>query len=90
MDWRVKTGITAATIAESITRLRAAGCVFAEDEADVLGAAAADETALRAMVERRALGEPLEQVVGYADFWGVRVRLRRGVFVPRVRSELLV
>ena len=90
MDWRVKTGITAATIAESITRLRAAGCVFAEDEAEVLSAAAADETALRAMVERRALGEPLEQVVGYADFCGVRVRLLPGVFVPRVRSELLV
>ena len=90
MDWRVKTGITATAMAESITRLRAAGCVFAEDEADVLGAAAADETALRAMVERRALGEPLEQVVGYADFCGVRVRLLPGVFVPRVRSELLV
>ncbi len=42
------------------------------------------------MVGRRALGEPLEQVVGFADFCGVRVRLRPGVFVPRVRSELLV
>jgi release factor glutamine methyltransferase len=90
MDWRVETGITAAAMAESITRLRAAGCVFAEDEAEVLGAAAADETALRAMVERRTLGEPLEQIVGYADFCGVRVRLLPGVFVPRVRSELLV
>ena len=86
----MKTGITTAAMAESITRLRTAGCVFAEDEAEVLGAAAADETALRALVERRALGEPLEQVVGYADFCGVRVRLRPGVFVPRVRSELLV
>jgi release factor glutamine methyltransferase len=86
----VRTGITAAAVAESIARLRAAGCVFAEDEAEVLRAAAPDETALRAMVERRALGEPLEQVVGYADFCGVRVRLLPGVFVPRVRSELLV
>jgi release factor glutamine methyltransferase len=42
------------------------------------------------MVRRRAGGEPLEVVVGYADFCGVRVRLRPGVFVPRVRSELLV
>ncbi len=90
MDLRVRTGITAAALAESITRLRAAGCVFAEDEAEVLSAAAADEIALRAMVERRALGEPLEQVVGYADFCEVRVLLLPGVFVPRVRSELLV
>jgi release factor glutamine methyltransferase len=74
----------------AIMRLRAAGCVFAEDEAAVLAGAAADGTALAALVERRAAGEPLEQVVGYADFCGVRVRLRPGVFVPRVRSELLV
>ena len=90
MDWRVKTGISARAMADAIVRLRAAGCVFAEDEAEVLSAAAADEIALRAMVDRRALGEPLEQVVGYADFCGVRVRLLPGVFVPRVRSELLV
>src|SRR5262245_2221313 len=77
-------------MAEAIVRLRAAGCVFAEDEAAVLGAAAADGSALAALGDRRALGEPLEQVVGYADFGGVRVRLRPGVFVPRVRSELLV
>jgi release factor glutamine methyltransferase len=77
-------------VAEAILRLRVAGCVFAEDEAAVLAGAAADEATLAAMVERRALGEPLEQVVGYADFCRVRVRLRPGVFVPRVRSELLV
>lgn len=83
-------GIPAPALAAAIDRLRAAGCVFAEDEAAVLSSAAADETALAALVGRRALGEPLEQVVGFADFCGVRVRLRPGVFVPRVRSELLV
>ncbi|BCJ51590.1 N5-glutamine S-adenosyl-L-methionine-dependent methyltransferase [Actinoplanes sp. NBRC 14428] len=77
-------------LAEAVVRLRAAGCVFAEDEAAVLGEAASDAGALRELVRRRAEGEPLEQVVGYADFCGVRVRLRPGVFVPRVRSELLV
>jgi release factor glutamine methyltransferase len=56
----------------------------------VLLAAAPDEATLHDMAERRATGEPLEQVVGYADFAGIRVRLRPGVFVPRVRSELLV
>ncbi|WP_246606068.1 putative protein N(5)-glutamine methyltransferase [Paractinoplanes toevensis] len=71
-------------------RLRTAGCVFAEDEAAVLAASAADGIELAELVDRRALGEPLEQVVGYADFCDVRVRLRPGVFVPRVRSELLV
>jgi release factor glutamine methyltransferase len=77
-------------IAEAVRRLRQAGCVFAEDEAAVLAGAARDDQTLAGLVGRRALGEPLEQVVGYADFCGVRVRLRPGVFVPRVRSELLV
>ncbi|GLW35447.1 putative protein N(5)-glutamine methyltransferase [Actinoplanes regularis] len=75
---------------EAILRLRTAGCVFAEDEAEVLAEAAAGGTPLDVLVGRRCAGEPLEQVVGYADFCGVRVRLRPGVFVPRVRSELLV
>ena len=75
---------------DTVTALRAAGCVYAEDEAAVLMRAAADRAALDAMVRRRSGGEPLELVVGYADFCGVRVRLRPGVFVPRVRSELLV
>jgi release factor glutamine methyltransferase len=77
-------------LAEAVVRLRAAGCVFAEDEAAVLGRAAADAATLDELVRRRAAGEPLEQVVGYADFCGIRVHLRPGVFVPRVRSELLV
>lgn len=73
-----------------IARLRAAGCVYAEDEAAMLLQAAPDEASLHEMVDRRAKGEPLEQVVGYADFCGIRVKLLPGVFVPRVRSELLV
>jgi release factor glutamine methyltransferase len=82
---------TTEALAAAARRLRAAGCVFAEEEAAVLSEAAEhDSGALAVLVERRAAGEPLEQVTGYADFCGVRVRLRPGVFVPRVRSGLLV
>jgi release factor glutamine methyltransferase len=42
------------------------------------------------MVARRAGGEPLEQVVGWAEFAGLRVFVDPGVFVPRRRSEFLV
>ena len=42
------------------------------------------------MVARRADGEPLEQVVGWAEFAGLRVLVDPGVFVPRRRSEYLV
>ena len=72
-------------------RLRAAGSVFAEDEAALLLDAAPDRSEdLEALVVRRLGGEPLEQVLGWADFAGVRVRLLPGVFVPRQRTALLV
>lgn len=73
-----------------VARLRTAGCVFAEDEAAVLRASAADGHELAAMVTARCAGVPLEHVVGWAEVAGVRVHVDPGVFVPRRRSELLV
>jgi len=81
-----------------VARLRAAGCVFAEDEADLLMQAARDEApgetgypqVLDAMVTRRCAGEPLEQIVGWAAFAGLRIAVGPGVFVPRRRSEFLL
>jgi release factor glutamine methyltransferase len=74
-----------------VERLRAAGCVFAEEEAELLLAAAASNPAeLVELVRRRLGGEPLEQVLGWAEFCGLRISVIPGVFVPRRRSELLV
>src|SRR3954471_20501756 len=73
-----------------VTRLRAAGCVFAEDEAELLIAEAPTPAELTAMVERRAAGIPLEYVLGWAAFCGLRISVDPGVFVPRRRTELLV
>ncbi|MFJ7959092.1 putative protein N(5)-glutamine methyltransferase [Streptomyces sp. NPDC096319] len=73
-----------------VERLRAAGCVFAEEEAEMLLATAAGPAELDLMVERRASGLPLEHVVGWADFAGLRVEVDGGVFVPRRRTEFLV
>lgn len=70
--------------------LRAAGCVFAEEEADLLLAAARTPDELTALVGRRVVGEPLELVVGWAEFHGLRVAVEPGVFVPRRRTEFLV
>ncbi|RNL61384.1 putative protein N(5)-glutamine methyltransferase [Nocardioides marmoriginsengisoli] len=71
-----------------VTTLRAAGCVYAEDEAALLLAADGDPAAL---VARRVAGEPLEWILGWASFadeagHGVRVVVRPGVFVPRGRT----
>jgi release factor glutamine methyltransferase len=73
-----------------VERLRAAGCVFAEDEARLLVESAPTPEALHAMVDRRVAGLPLEQVVGWAGFCGLRITVDPGVFVPRRRTELLV
>ena len=73
-----------------VSRLRAAGCVFAEDEAELLVGAAQTPEELDALVDRRVAGLPLEQVVGWAEFRGLRIVVEPGVFVPRRRTEFLV
>jgi release factor glutamine methyltransferase len=73
-----------------VARLRAAGCVFAEDEARLLVSAARTPADLVAMVDRRVDGLPLEHVLGWAEFCGLRIAVDPGVFVPRRRTELLV
>jgi release factor glutamine methyltransferase len=52
--------------------------------------AAGSPAELDAMVSRRAAGEPLEQVVGWAEFCGLPIAVAPGVFVPRRRTEFLV
>ncbi|MFZ7088419.1 putative protein N(5)-glutamine methyltransferase [Curtobacterium sp. RRHDQ10] len=72
-------------------RLRASGSVFAEDEATlILGAADGDPVRLRTLLSRRIAGEPLEYVLGFVDFAGLRLRVADGVFVPRQRTTFLV
>ena len=73
-----------------VRRLRAAGCVFAEDEARLLVDEAASAAELDALVARRVAGEPLEHVLGWAEFAGLRIAVDAGIFVPRRRTEALV
>jgi release factor glutamine methyltransferase len=73
-----------------VARLRAAGCVFAADEARLLISAARTPADLAAMVDRRVVGLPLEHVLGWTEFCGLRIAVDPGVFVPRRRTEFLV
>jgi release factor glutamine methyltransferase len=73
-----------------VTALRTAGCVFAEDEAQLLVSSAATDAELTAMVGQRVAGLPLEQILGWAEFCGLRIAVEPGVFVPRRRTEFLV
>ncbi len=72
-----------------VERLRVAGCVAAEDEADVLVGAAPDVDVLDRWLARRELGEPLAWIVGRSRFCGQDVHVAPGVYVPRWQSEEL-
>ena len=71
-------------------KLRDAGCVFAEDEAELLLTTATTPDELEQMVRQRLSGIPLEQILGWAEFAGLRIAVEPGVFVPRRRTELLL
>jgi release factor glutamine methyltransferase len=73
-----------------VDRLRRAGCVFAEEEAELLLESSASAAHLESLVVRRVAGEPLEHVLGWAAFGGQRIGVAPGVFVPRRRTELVV
>jgi release factor glutamine methyltransferase len=72
-----------------VARLRAAGCVWAEEEAALLEQAATSVDDRERLVSRRVSGEPLESVLGWVEFLGRRLVVAPGVFVPRRRTELL-
>ncbi|HEX7460019.1 MAG TPA: HemK/PrmC family methyltransferase [Acidimicrobiales bacterium] len=61
----------------------------ADEEAAELVAVAPDETALRALVDRRVSGEPLAWITGTARFCGLELLVDPGVYVPRWQSEAL-
>lgn len=73
-----------------IARLRAAGCVFAEDEARLLTDSASTSEELEQLVVRRVAGHPLEYLLGWVEFFGLRIAIDESVFVPRKRTEFLV
>jgi release factor glutamine methyltransferase len=74
-----------------VARLRAVGCVFAEEEAaEIRRVVGTDEQRADAVVTARANGTPLEHTLGTALFAGVEIAVGPGVFVPRTRAEILV
>jgi release factor glutamine methyltransferase len=81
---------SSAELRQIAASLRQAGCVFAEDEAGLLLAEGFTPAELDAMVARRVSGEPLEYILGWAEFCGLKIMVEPGVFVPRRRTEFVV
>jgi len=51
---------------------------------------AAEASGFQALVERRAAGEPLQYLLGFEEFCGLRLRVTSDVLVPRPETEGLV
>lgn len=48
------------------------------------------EEAARAVLELRLTGHPLQLLIGETEFFGLRLKVRRGVLIPRPETEGLV
>ncbi len=48
------------------------------------------ESRFDALIERRATGEPVQYIVGEAEFYGLPFRVTRDVLIPRPETEHLV
>lgn len=49
-----------------------------------------DEEKIRTLAEKRCEGEPLQYLLGCWEFWGLPVKVGRGVLIPRPDTETLV
>ena len=77
-------------VAAVAARLRAAGCVAADDEAsELIEAAAVGVGDLDRLVQRRCAGEPLAWITGTVTFCGLTLHIAPGVYVPRWQTEAL-
>ena len=63
--------------------------VLGEDPEPEDEIAGKDRRTFEALIGRRADGEPIPYIKGYAEFRGLELRTKPGVFVPRDSSEFL-
>jgi len=82
--------VDARTRTRVVKRLREAGCVASEEEADELLACVRDGEELEDVLTRREQGEPLAWITGQIEFCDRRLSIDRGVYVPRRQTEELV
>ena len=74
----------------ALQTLARGGFVAPDAEADALLEASSEGVGpIEDLIARRLLGEPLAWIIGWVRFCGLRVRVDRGVFVPRPRTEAL-
>ena len=88
--------LVAAGIPDAATDARVlAQCAFGGDRAYLLthtsvAPPSRDWAALQAMVARRIQGEPVSRILGYREFWSLRLRITPDTLDPRPDTETVV
>lgn len=49
-----------------------------------------ESSLLKSLVERRLKREPIQYIVGFVEFYGIKIKVGKGVLIPRPETELLV
>ena len=49
-----------------------------------------NEREIEKILERRGKREPLQYILGYVEFYGLKIKVGEGVLIPRPETELLV
>lgn len=84
-------GLPTARLEAEILLMQAAGVPRARLFAHPDETVACDEAEMfRALVERRARGEPIAYITGQREFWSMPISVSPAVLIPRPETELLV
>lgn len=79
-----------ARITEAVTGISLDRFFLARAVGDPLPLTEAQKTRISELVDRRCSGEPLQYLIGSADFYGRSFRVRPGVLIPRFDTEIVV
>jgi release factor glutamine methyltransferase len=84
-----KSGISDAGFDAEVLVLHAAGVDRMTTYRDNPEVSEAVRVRAMGLLERRAAGEPVQYIVGWVDFLGLRIEVGRGVLIPRPETELV-
>jgi release factor glutamine methyltransferase len=83
-------GICSPVVNAEIMLSHLLGCKKVELYTKTLMLGPADYMLLEQMISKRIKGEPLQYITGKACFYGNDIIVRKGVFIPRPETEILV
>ena len=85
VEWRIEAEVLLRHVL-GVDRSEFLALVYGSD----LSLTYSQSTRLESLIHRRLSGEPLAYIVGRREFYGLDLRITKGVLIPRQETELLV